>query len=218
MTTTNIHSTQVFNKGLVNTGRMLLRILGILLMAYLAFFCYVAAHELAGHTLGDSLVFASHTTTIAKLEVIVQWLTVKLQDGKWSMGPVPFRIGGKVVSAIPHDLFTMTDWEIGFSNLSGVAITTLISLIALSVLNLRRNIRHFPWFIVFFILSSMIFDQFLYTFTGPDPEPLVSAVLMGVNPLLFKAIVVGLILLQGWLLVRFVLRYRRSKQAAVSQP
>jgi hypothetical protein len=59
----------------------------------------------------------------------------------------------------------------------------------------------------------MIFDQVLYTFTGSDPEPLVSAVLMGVNPFLFKGIVIGLVLLQGWLLIRFVIRFRRARQA-----
>jgi hypothetical protein len=212
MATTNI-KLNLSNKGFVNAGKMLLRILSFLLVFYLAFFCYVAAHELTGHILGDSLVFARHGTTIAKLEVIVQWLEVTLQDGKWSMGLVPFRVGGKVVSAIPRDLFALTDWERGLGDLSGSAMTTLISLIALAMLNLRRNIRRFPWFMVFFSLASMIFDQVLYTFTGPDPEPLVSAVLMGVNPLLFKGIVIGLVLLQGGLLVRIGIRYRRGRQA-----
>ncbi len=216
MTTTNIHSTRTINNGFVNAGKMLLKILSILLVAYLAFFCYVAAHEWAGHILGDMLVTATHGTYIDTLEVEVQFLTFSLRDGKWSVGLVPFQIGGSVVSAVPHVLFPMTDWEIGFGNLSGVAITTLISLIALTVLNLRRNVRRFPWFMVFFILYSMIFDQVLYTFTGPDPEPLVSAVLMGVNPLLFKGIVIGLVLVQGWLLIRFVLRIRRARRIPLS--
>jgi hypothetical protein len=216
MQTTNIRYLRSKNRGLVNIGKWTLRILGLLVMAYLAFFCYVAAHELAGHILGDRLDFAWHGTTFEKLEVIVQWLTVKLQDGRWSMGLVPFRIGGEVVSAIPRDLFTMTDWDRGFGDLSGSAMTTLISLITLTVLNLRKNIRRFPWFMLFFILFSMIFDQVLYTFTGPDPEPLVSAELMGINPLLFKGIVIVLVLLQGWLLVRFVLRHYRARLATAS--
>jgi len=203
-------------KKLANSGKLLLRIFSLLLVFYLAFFLYVAAHEFAGHILGDSLVFARHGTTLTKFEVIVQWLTVNMQDGKWSMGLVPFRIGGKVISAIPLDLFTITDWERGLGDLSGSAMTTLISLISLTVLNLRKNIRHFPWFIVFFSVSSVIFDQVLYTFTGPDPEPLVSAVLMGVNPLLFKGIVIGLVLLQGWLVVRFLPRYHRARRVSVS--
>jgi hypothetical protein len=200
--------------GLANAGKVLLRIFSILLLAYLAFFSYVAAHELAGHILGDSLVFAWHGTIFTKIDVIVQWLNINLQDGRWSLELAPFRIGGEVVSVIPRNLFTFTDWDRGFGDLSGSAMTTLISLIALTVLNLRRSIRHFPWFIVFFSLFSMIFDQVLYTFTGPDPEPLVSAVLMGVNPILFKGIVIGLVLLQGWLLVCFVLRYRREGKPA----
>ena len=212
MATTNIKLNQS-NKGLEKAGKMLLRILSLPLVFYLAFFCYAAAHEWAGHILGDSLVFARHGTTFAKLEVIVQWLEVNLQDGRWSMGLVPFRIGGKVISAIPHDLFTITDWERGLGDLSGSGMTALISLTALTVLNLRKQLRHFPWFIVFFILFSLVFDQVLYTFTGADPEPLVSAVLMGVNPLLFKGIVIGLALLQVGLLVRLVLCYRRSRRA-----
>jgi hypothetical protein len=215
-TTTVIHPARSTERGHVNTGKILLRILGILLVAYLAFFCYVAAHEWAGHVLADSLVFARHGTTIARLEVIVQWLTVSLQDGRWSVGLAPFRIGGEVVSAIYREPFAITDWERGFVDLSGSGMTTLISLIALAVLHMRKNTRRFPWFMVFFILYSMIFDQVLYTFTGSDPEPLVSAVLMGVNPVLFKGLVIGLALLQGWLLVRFVLRYHRERQAAAS--
>jgi hypothetical protein len=199
-----------------NAGKMLLQIISILLLAYLAFFLYVASHELVGHILGDSLVFGWHGTTFTKINVIVQWLTLNLQDGRWSVGLAPFRIGGKVVSAIPRDLFTLSDWDRGFGDLSGSAMTFLLSLIALTVLNLRKNIRHFPWFIVFFSLSSVIFDQLLYTFTGPDPEPLVSAVRMGANPLLFKLIVIILVLLQGWLLVRFVLRYQQARRASIS--
>lgn len=216
MTTTNIKLSSSLNRGFVNAGKLLLRILGILLVVYLAFFCYVAAHEWTGHLLVDALVFARHGTHLDTFEVIVQFLSVRMEAGRWIVGLVPFRIGGEIVTAIPHDIFTLTDREIGFSNLMGCGITTLISLIALTVLNLRKNIRRFPWFAGFFILSSVIFDQILYTFTGPDPEPLVSAVLMGVNPLLFKGIVIGLVLLQGWLLVRFVVRYRRARRAAAS--
>jgi hypothetical protein len=69
---------------------------------------------------------------------------------------------------------------------------------------------------VFFSLSSMIFDQVLYTFTSPDPEPLVSAMLMGADPLLFKGIVIGLVLLQVGLLVRLVLRHRHARKSPAS--
>ena len=212
MTTTNIKITH-WNNILVIAGKVLLRILGILLLAYLAFFCYVAVHEWAGHILMDALVFASHGTHFEKLDVIVQWINVIMEDDRWSMGIVPFRIGGIVVSAIPHDIFAFSNWEVGFSNLMGSGITMLTSLIILVALNLRKNVHHFPWFAGFFILYSVIFDQILYTFTGSDPEPLVSAVLMGVNPVLFKGIVIGLVMVQGWLLIRLVFRYRRGKQA-----
>jgi hypothetical protein len=184
----------------------------VLLLAYLAFFCYVAAHEWVGHVLSDELVFARHGTTLARFEVIVQWLDVSLQDGRWSVGLAPFRIGGKVVSAIPRDPVTLAEWEIGFGNLMGSGFTALISLIALTALNLRKDIPRFPWFAGFFSLYSMIFDQILYTFGNPA-EALDGAVRMGANPLLFKIVVIGLVLLQGWLLVRLVFRYRRGRQA-----
>jgi hypothetical protein len=34
---------------------------------------------------------------------------------------------------------------------------------------------------------------------------------MGANPLLFKIIVIGLVMVQGWLLIRLVVRYRRAR-------
>ena len=211
MTTTNIKMTQ-WNNEFAKAGKVLLRILGILLTAYLAFFCFIAVHEWAGHILADELVNARHGTTLAKLEVIVQWFSVNLQDGRWSVELVPFRIGGKVVNAIPSDPFMMTDWEFGFGNFMGCGITALISLVILVVLNLRKNLPRFPWFAVFFSLSSVIFDQIFETFVNPTVA-LDGAVLMGADPLLFKIIIVGLVLLQGWLLLRLVFRYRRGRQA-----
>jgi hypothetical protein len=184
----------------------------VLLLAYLAFFCYVAAHEWVGHVLSDELVFARHGTTLARFEVIVQWFSVSLQDGRWSVELVPFRIGGEIIIAIPRDPVTLAEWEIGFGNLMGSGFTALISLIALTALNLRKDIPRFPWFAGFFSLYSMIFDQILYTFGNPA-EALDGAVRMGANPLLFKIVVIGLVLLQGWLLVRLVFRYRRGRQA-----
>jgi hypothetical protein len=184
----------------------------VLLLAYLAFFCYVAAHEWVGHVLSDELVFARHGTTVEKFQVIVQWLDVSLQDGRWSVGLVPFRIGGKVVSAIPRDPVALAEWEIGFGNFMGSGITALISLVALAVLNLRKDLPHFPWFAGFFSLYSVIFDQILETFGNPA-DAITGAVRMGADPLLFKIIVISLVLLQGWLLVRLVFRYRRGRQA-----
>jgi len=200
--------------GFLNVGKILLQVLKILLIIYLAFFSFVDVHEWAGHILLDALVFACHGTHFEKLDVIVQWINVIMEGDRWSVGVAPFRIGGEVVSAIPHDIFAFTDWEVGFSNLMGSGITMLTSLIILVALNLRKNVRHFPWFAGFFILYSVIFDQILYTFTGSDPEPLVSAVLMGVNPVLFKGIVIGLVMVQGWLLIRLVFRYHRARQMA----
>jgi hypothetical protein len=191
---------------------ILARVALVMLLAYLAFFCYVAAHEWMGHIFSDELVFARHGTTVARFEVIVQWLDVSLQDGRWSVRLAPFRIGGKVVSAIPADPITLSDWEIGFGNYMGTGITALISLVALAVLNLRRDLPHFPWFAGFFSLYSVIFDQILETFGNPA-DALDGAVRMGADPLLFKIIVIGLVLLQGWLLVRIALRYRRGRQS-----
>jgi hypothetical protein len=92
----------------------------------------------------------------------------------------------------------------------GSAITTLVSLVALTALSLLKNVRRFPWFAVFFSLSSMIFDQILYTFGNPA-DALDGAVLMGADPLLFKIVVIGLVMVQGWLLIRLVVRYRRAR-------
>ena len=184
----------------------------VVLLAYLAFVCYVAAHEWMGHILSDELVFARHGTTIAKFEAIVQWLSVSLQDGMWTVGLAPFRIGGEVVSAIPSDPITLTEWEIGFGNFMGSGITALISVIALAVLNLRKDLPRFPWFAGFFSLYSLIFDQILYTFGNPAGA-LDGAVQMGADATLFKTIVIGLVLLQGCLLVRLLFRYRRGRPA-----
>jgi hypothetical protein len=184
----------------------------VVLLAYLAFFCFVAAHEWMGHILSDELVDARHGTTLARFEVIVQWLDVSLQDGRLSMELVPFRIGGKVVSAIPRDPIPLMDWEIGFGNFMGSGITALISLVVLTVLNLRKDLVRFPWLAGFFSLYSVIFDQMLYTFGNPA-DALDGAVRMGADPLLFKVIVIGLALLQGWLFVRIALRYRRVRQS-----
>jgi hypothetical protein len=215
MIITSIKVTKL-NGGFLKTGRMLLRILGILLVVYIAFFSYITAHEWAGHILSDALVFAMHGTTFDKFVVIVQWLTVKMDAGHWTIGLAPFRIGGEVVTAMPHDFFRFTDWETGFSTLMGSVITMLISLIVLIVLNLRRCLRHFPWFTCTFVLASVIFDQILYTFAGQNAEALTGAVLLGVNPLLFKWIVIGLVFLQSWLLVRGVLRYFHSRRVPAS--
>ena len=205
---------RLIQAGLLNVGKILLQVLKILLIIYLAFFSFVAVHEWAGHILADALVFASHGTHFEKLDVIVQWINVTMEGDRWSLGAAPFRVGGEVISAIPHDIFEFSDWEVGFSNLMGSGITMITSLIILVALNLRKNVCHFPWFAGFFILYSVIFDQILYTFTGSDPEPLVSAVMMGVNPVLFKGIVIGLVMAQGWLWIRFALRYRRTRQMA----
>ncbi len=194
-----------------NVGNILLQAIKILLVIYLAFFSFIAVHEWAGHILADELVDTRHGTTLARLEVIVQWFSVNLQDGRWSVGLVPFRIGGKVVSAVPGDLFTMTDWELGFGDFMGSGITALISLVTLAVLNLRKNLRRFPWFAVFFSLSSVIFDQILETFGNPTVA-LDGAVLMGADPLLFKIIVISLVLLQGWLMVHIGIRFWQGRQ------
>jgi hypothetical protein len=210
MTPTNIKFTQ-WNNELVKAGKVLLRILGILLTAYLAFFSFIAVHEWAGHILADELVDIRHGTTLARIDVIVQWFSVNLQDGRWSVELVPFRIGGKVISAVPGDPFTLTDWELGFGNFMGSGITALVSLVTLLVLSLRKDLWRFPWFAVFFILFSVIFDQIYETFKDPT-DALDGAVLMGADPLLFKITVISLILLQGWLLLRLAFRYRRGRQ------
>ena len=127
------------------------------------------------------------------------------------MGLAPFRIGAEVITAYPREMITLTDWENGFSILWGSGITTLLSLVFLIAVNLRKNIQCFPWFLSAFAMSSMIFDQFLYTFGSPA-DALDGAVLMGINPFLFKGIVIGLVLLQSWLLIRFALHYHRARQ------
>ena len=144
--------------------------------------------------------------------VIVQWLSVEMENGHWNVVPALFRTGG-ISYASPHDPVSMTHWEEGFGLLAGSGSTTLACLVALSVLNLVKTIRRFPWFVSFLVLSSVIFDQILYTFSGPKAEALSSAVEMGANPSFFKGLVVLIILLQGWLFIRFGIKYR-GKQAS----
>lgn len=212
MFTSRTEYVRSIKKGLLNVGKILSQAIKILLIIYLAFFCYLAIHEWAGHILADALMFARHGTHFEKLDVIVQWINVIMEGDRWSVGVVPFRIGGIVVSAIPHDIFAFSDWETGISLLMGSGITMFISLIILIALNLRKHLPHFPWFAGFFSLYSMILDHILETFGNPS-DFLDGAVLMGANPLVFKIIVIGLVLLQGWLLIRLALRYWRGKQA-----
>jgi hypothetical protein len=212
MVTSRTEYMQSIKGVLLKVGKILLQVLKILLIIYLAFFSFLAVHEWMGHILADELVDTRHGTTLARIEVIVHWFSVNLQDGRWSVELVPFRIGGKVVSAVPGDPFTMTDWELGFGNFMGSGITALVSLVTLVVLNLRKDLWRFPWFAVFFSLFSVIFDQIFETFVNPTVA-LDSAVLMGADPLLFKILVISLVLLQGWLLVRIGIRYWRGKQA-----
>jgi len=193
-------------------GKILARVISVLLMIYLAFFIYLAVHEWAGHIPADALMFARHGTTIETLDVVVQSVSVKMDSGRWSVGLAPFRIGAEVITAYPREMITLTDWENGFSLLWGSGITTLLSLVFLITVNLRKNIQHFPWFLSAIALSSMIFDQYLYTFGNPA-DALDGAIMMGVNPVLFKSIVIGLVMVQGWLLIRLVFRYRRGRQA-----
>ena len=198
--------------GFLNVGKILARVLSIVLMVYLAFFSYLAVHEWMGHILCDALIYARHGTTIETFDVVVQFVSVKMEAGRWTVGLAPFRIGAEVITAYPREMITLTDWEDGFSRLWGSGITTLLSLVFLTGYNLRRNLRSFPWFAVAFALSSMLDDQFNYTF-GASPDALIGAVQMGINSSVFKGIVIGLVMVQGWLLLRLVFRYRRGRQA-----
>src|SRR5512136_353035 len=129
---------------LIRIFAVLAKVALVVLLAYLAFFSFIAVHEWAGHILADEIIFARHGTTLARFEVIVQWFSVSLQDGRWSVALVPFRIGGKVVCAIPGDPITIADWESGFEKLMGTGITALIALVTLAVLNLRKDLPRFP--------------------------------------------------------------------------
>ena len=209
MVTSRTEYMQSIKGGFLNIGKILLQVLKIVLIIYVAFFCFLAVHEWAGHILADALMFARHGTTIETLDVVVQFVSVKMEAGRWTVGLAPFRIGAEVITAYPREMITLTDWENGFSILWGSGITTLLSLVFLIAVNLRKNIQRFPWFLSAFAMSSMIFDQFLYTFGSPA-DALDGAVLMGVNPVLFKGIVIGLVIVQGWLLIRLVFRYRRA--------
>jgi hypothetical protein len=199
--------------GFLNVGKILLQLLKILLIIYLAFFIFLAVHEWMGHILCDALMFARHGTTIETLDVVVQFVSVKMEAGRWTVGLAPFRIGAEVITAYPKEMITLTDWENGFSILWGSGITTLLSLVFLTAYNLRRNLRSFPWFAAAFALSSILDDQFNLTF-GASPDALIGAVQMGINSSLFKGLVICLILLQGWLLLRLVFRYWCARQIA----
>ena len=216
MATTNLLRSKPLYKGFVNFGKRLLQILVAMFMTFLGFWFILATHE-GGHILADTIVFARHGASVDALEVRALWETVEMDDGHWtarfgSWGS--FFPPAKTEFVHTHDPISLTDWEIGFSNLAGSGMTALISLIALAILNLRQNVRRISWFVVVIALWAVIFDQLLYTFISPDPEPLVSALQMGINPTLFKGLVIGVVLLQVWLFVRYVLHYCRSRRAA----
>ena len=212
MTTSRTENLSSIKGGFLNVGKILLQVIKTLLIIYLAFFCYLAIHEWVGHFLADAIIFARHGTTIETLDVVVQFVSVKMETGRWTVGLAPFRIGAEVITAYPREMITLTDRENGFSILWGSGISTLLSLVFLIAVNLRKNIQRFPWFLSAFAMSSMIFDQYLYTF-GNTADALDGAVLMGVNPVLFKGIVIGLVMVQVWLLLRLVFRYWWGRQA-----
>lgn len=213
MVTSRTEYMQSIKGGFLNIGKILLQVLKIVLIIYVAFFCFLAVHEWAGHILADALMFARHGTTIETLDVVIQFVSVKMEAGRWTVGLAPFRIGGEVITAYPREMTTLTDWEDGLSRLWGSGITTLLSLVFLAGYNMRGNLRSFPWFAAAFALSSMLDDQFNYTF-GASPDALIGAVQMGINSSLFKGLVICLILLQGWLLLRLVFCYKRARQIA----
>lgn len=214
MTITTIQPAPPLKRGFVNTGKVLLQIISILLVAFLAFFCYLATHE-GGHLLADALVNANHGTKFDAFKVRVLWLSGELKDGQWTI-PVwipTFSSLARVDDVKPHDPFTATEREIGFMNLMGFGATTFLALIALISLSLDKKLRYFQWFTVIYILFVMILDQLTETFISSESEPLISAMMMGINPILFKGFVTGLSLLETCLVVVYIVRYFRSKRA-----
>jgi hypothetical protein len=217
MNITTIQPARPLKRGFVNTRKILLQIIGILLVAFVAFFSYLATHE-GGHLLADALVTANHGTKIDAFKVRVLWLSGELKDGRW-IGPVwtpTFSSLARVDGVIPHDSFTATEREIGFMNLMGFGAATLVALIALIGLSLDKKLRYFQWLAVAYVLSVMILDQLTETFISSQSEPLISAVLMGINPILFKGFVTGLSLLETCLVVVYIVRYFRSRRAPSS--
>jgi len=59
----------------------------------------------------------------------------------------------------------------------------------------------------------MILDQLTETFISSESEPLISAMMMGINPILFKGFVIVLSILETCLVVVYIARYFRSKRA-----
>jgi hypothetical protein len=218
--TDNTRSLQLAKPRLISAGNVFLRVVTGLLLVFLGLFFICAVHEWAGHIFADALVFAKHGTTIRVIDMRVFWLNVTMLDGRWSLQLVKwasFFPPAGVSSVIPNDMnFSLTDYEIGISNLSGCIATALISLITLVVLNLRKKFQIFPWFAMITVVWVVLFDELIYTFVSPTPEPLVSGVQMGADPILIKVIVIGLVLLQAMLSVRFFIRYKCIRSAALN--
>ncbi len=214
----DIRTLQLAKPRVISAGKVLLRVVTSILLVFLGLFFICAVHEWAGHIFADALVFANHGTTIRVIDMRVFWLNVKLLDGRWSLQLVKwasFFPPAGISSVIPKDMnFSVTDVEIGIMNLSGCIATALVSLISLVVLNLRKKFQFFPWFAVTIVVWVALFDELIYTFVSPTPEPLESAVLMGANPILVKVIVIALVLLQVGLIVRFFTRYKRFHNVA----
>jgi len=218
MSTNDIQPWQTLERGPGNAAKWLLRFFMIVLIGFLAFVLYLAAHE-GGHLLADELQYLNHGTSIKSFDERILWVSIAYEDGRWG-GPFwspTITSLARTGLVLPAQAIVSTEWETGLQNLAGSISTTVIALITLVILNLRTGRRRFAFFAIAFALSVLFFDQILYTFVSQNPEPLVSAVRMGINPDLFKGFVVILILLEALLMGRYCLSYRRSKSAVTAQ-
>jgi hypothetical protein len=176
-------------------------------------------HE-AGHLVVDQIQFSNQGTKIKSFDERILWVSVEYSDGRWS-GPFwTSKISSlaKTGWVVPEKPVVLSEYDKGVANIAGSVSTALFALISLIIINLFRKPHHFATFLFVFPLIVLLLDQVVYTFLSKTPEPLTSAVLMGIQPGIFKVFVVALMLVEVGLLIRYIFSYRRARKSIAVHP
>ncbi len=203
----------------VGFAKLLLRILISVILVFLAFVFYMIVHE-AGHLVVDQIQFSNQGTKIKSFDERILWVGVEYSEGRWS-GPFwtpKFSSLARTGLVVPEKPIVLTEYDKGVANIAGSVSTALFALISLVIINLIRKPHRFATFLFVFPLIVLLLDQVVYTFLSKTPEPLTSAVLMGIQPGIFKVFVVALMLVEVGLLIRYIFSYRRARKSIAVHP
>jgi hypothetical protein len=213
MSSTSDTTKQASGRFAAGMAKWLMRILFSAILVFLAFLLYMVIHE-AGHLVVDEIQFSNHGTKIKSFDEQILWVGVEYFEGRWS-GPfwIP-KISSlaKTGSVMAEKPIVLTEYDKGVANIAGSVSTALIALISLITINLLRKTHRFATFLFAFPLIVLFLDQVAYTFLSKTPEPLTSAVLMGIQPGIFKLFVIAFILVEAGLLIRYIFIYGRARK------